>query len=145
MNLHTLNDEQRREIPAMLMVGLSRARAADYIGCTPEELYEFSQIDETFAAALRRAEATAELAHLRAVHEACKDPKNWRASLWMLERRYPDRYGKRPPNVVTHEQLNDIIKQMAEIILEETPDDEQREKILRRVELLVASRQDELP
>ena len=63
-----------------------------------------------------RAEAGAELSHLRVVQEAAKDVKNWRASTWWLERRAPDRYGPRGAGVVTARQLKAYIAILANVI-----------------------------
>ncbi len=42
--------------------------------------------DSDFAAQLKRAEATPEMAHMRNLHNAAKEEKNWRVSVWWLER-----------------------------------------------------------
>ena len=40
---------------------------------------------------------------------AAQDPKQWRAAAWALERLYPERYGRRKPGTITHEQLFQLI------------------------------------
>ena len=58
--------------------------------------------DADFAAEVRRAEAPVELSHMRNVQNAAQDGKNWRASVWWLERRSPERFGPRGAGTVTH-------------------------------------------
>ena len=58
------------------------------------------QHDAEFVANVRRAEASVELSHMRNVQQAAKDKKDWRASVWWLERRSPERFGT-PRGTVT--------------------------------------------
>ena len=44
--------------------------------------------------ALKRADLEAELACLRQIKEAAQNG-DWRAAAWMLERRYPEKWGRR--------------------------------------------------
>ncbi len=46
-----------------------------------------------FVAAIERAEAEEEVANVAIIHAAT--PKHWQAAAWMLERRHPDRWGRR--------------------------------------------------
>lgn len=36
---------------------------------------------------------------LETIKTAAKDPKEWRAGAWLLERRYPDEYGRQKLDV----------------------------------------------
>ena len=47
-----------------------------------------------FCRALKRADLEAELACLRQIKEAAQNG-DWRAAAWMLERRYPEKWGRR--------------------------------------------------
>jgi len=46
-----------------------------------------------FADAVKKAEAEAEANALKAIKDAT--PQNWQAGAWYLERKYPDRFGRR--------------------------------------------------
>ena len=70
--------------------------------------------DRAFAAQLRRTEAGAELAHMGTVKEAAKEAKNWRASVWWLERHAPDRFGPRGAGTVTVRQLDEFLNVLTE-------------------------------
>lgn len=48
-----------------------------------------------FATLVRRAQDTAEVWHVQNVKLAAQEAKNWTASAWWLERRFPERWGKR--------------------------------------------------
>lgn len=48
-----------------------------------------------FRDALEKAEARAEANLLEIIEQAAADPRNWTAAAWTLERRWPDRYGRR--------------------------------------------------
>lgn len=53
------------------------------------------ELKASFPAALTRAQAEGALKLTAQIHAAV--PDDWRAAAWLLERRYPDAYGKRPP------------------------------------------------
>jgi len=49
------------------------------------------------ATAIRAAEAIAEAECVQLVRAAGQDPRHWTAAAWTLERKFPDRYGRRSP------------------------------------------------
>ena len=61
-----------------------------------------------------------------------KDEKHWRASVWWLERRVPERYGKRVPEAISQEQIHQIIEHLSDAIVEEIADEGTRERLLQR-------------
>jgi len=84
--------------------------------------------DHAFAAHVRRTEAGCELGHMRTVQEATKEVKNWRASVWWMERRAPERFGPRGAGEVTLRQLDEFLNVVADIVCDEIEcrDDQQR-------------------
>jgi hypothetical protein len=130
----TLDEIKRAEVCALLACGCSRETAAGYVGSTVEDLDQAASRDADFAAQIVRAESNAELSHVRNVHNAGNDVKNWRASVWMLERRFPERFGKRDPEVVTRPQMQQMMKRLSNVLLEVVPDEAQREKILQSIQ-----------
>jgi hypothetical protein len=44
---------------------------------------------------IRTAESLAEAETVRAIRAAANDPRNWAAGMTYLERKYPDRWGRR--------------------------------------------------
>lgn len=136
-----LDDAKKGEICAILAVGCSRATAARYVGCHPDTIRNTAQRDPQFATALERAESKHEVKHLAFINEAAKEGKNWRAAAWALERKYPGRYGPRRPDFFTIEQMTHVLHQFADVILEEVPDAQKREKIMARLADLTAGLQ----
>lgn len=91
-----------------IRAGASRTTAAEAAGIGRATLLEWlargegrdpdrEQTDElaTFAVEVRAAESeleTSMIAHIRAASEG--DRPDWRAAAWLLERRFPDRWGR---------------------------------------------------
>jgi hypothetical protein len=130
----TLDEAKRGDVCALLAFGCSRDTAAGYVGSTVDAVEALAARDADFAAQIVLAEAQAELTHVRNVHSAGGDVKNWRASVWMLERRFPERFGKREPEVVTKPQMQQMMKRLSHVLLEVVPDEAQRAKILESIQ-----------
>ena len=128
-----LNETKKREVFAILTVGGTRLMAAQYVGCHAETIRRSALGDPVFADQLRKAELGPELTFLRNIQLASKDPKQWRASAWALERLFPDRYGRRPPNSITPEQLAEVVREMGTIVVGEVPVKHFREQVLIRL------------
>jgi hypothetical protein len=90
--------------------------------------------DPSFANTVRRTEAAAELAHMRNVQQAAKDVKNWRASVWWLERRSPERFGARTPGTITARHLKTFIQLLSNNLNSNVRDPEDRRRVLERLE-----------
>jgi hypothetical protein len=123
-----LTDEQKGQVCGILSVGCDRETAANFVGCRPAEISHAMIHDRAFAAHVRRTEAGCELGHMRTVQEATKEPKNWRASVWWMERRAPDRFGPRGAGQITVRQLDEFLNVVADIVCDEIDcrDDQQR-------------------
>lgn len=136
-----MTDDQKRETCLIVSIGCDRETACKYLGCSLSQLRREMKQDRTFAERLLRAEATPELAHMRNLHSATKDEKNWRASVWWLERRAPERYGRRTPGAVTENQLREVIDELAEVIAGEITCPDDRLRLLRRLGAIVEALQ----
>lgn len=132
----SLTEEQKREALLILSIGCDRATAASYVGTSAASLEAATAEDRAFADAVARAEAAAEMAHMRNVQQAAKEEKNWRASVWWLERRLPDRYGRRNAESVTPGELKRFLAALAEAVAEEVSHPQDRERLLQRVRSL---------
>jgi hypothetical protein len=104
---------------ALVIQGSSRRVAARYVACAPSTITRTAQRDPEFAAQLARAEQMAEINLLRAVTEAAKDPKHWRAAAWFLERRNPEDFAPHPPHLATDIEVSDLASQIIEVIHDE--------------------------
>lgn len=129
-----LDEIQRREVCALLAVGCSRKTAADYVGCKPDVIRAMARRHADFAEQLRLSEAKCEVSALTWLNKAVKEGKNWRAVAWLLERRYPERYGIRKPRSASPRQIADVVQQFTEIVLAEVSDAGERRRIAERVQ-----------
>jgi transposase-like protein len=107
--------ETQARINAAIGAGAERALAAKYAGIGESTLYrwlERGQRDEragieskfrTFWSTVAKTEAEVQMRALAMIKVA--GAKNWRAAIWMLERRYPERWGRRgPPSTIRNER-----------------------------------------
>jgi hypothetical protein len=133
MKLTTLTDEQQGRICGILSIGCDRWTAANAVGCLVSDIRRAMQRDSQFADSIRRAEAAAELSHMRNVQEAAKGEKNWRASVWWLERQSPERFGTRGTSIVTPRQLKAFVAILVDCVLEEVHSAEDRVRVTARM------------
>jgi hypothetical protein len=129
-----LTPEQEGKVFGVLSVGCDRETAANIVGCTTSEIANAMRDSPEFAKSVRQTEAMVEMAHMRTVHEAAKDPKNWKASVWWLEVRSPERFVSRGADTVTSRQLKAFIQLLSHNLNEDIRNDEDRERILKRFE-----------
>lgn len=129
-----LDEFQKREVLAILSVGGGRSTAAKYVRCAATTIRRAAERDAEFAKKLRRAEASLEVAHLKNIETAGQ--KYWRASAWLLERMYPDRYGARKAATWTREQVQGLLDRFLEIVLAEAPALSRRKRMATRLEQL---------
>lgn len=143
-----LDEGKRREICAILAVGCNRETAAKYVGCHRTTITKTAQRDEGFALALEQAESKYEILHLSHINKAATEGRYWRAAAWALERKYPARYGQSHGQLLSIEQVRQVLSQFADVLLEEVPEDPDRQRILERLtaltnELQAAAKEEE--
>lgn len=95
-------------------MGGTRQIAAKYVKRPRQAIDATCEVDEGFALKMRNAEARLEVMQLRNIEQAGE--KNWRASAWLLERMYPDRYGARKAGVLTREEMAAVWDRLAAIV-----------------------------
>ncbi len=133
-----LDEAKKREILAIVAVGCSRSMAATYVGCAIRTIQNTAERDPTFAEKLRQAVYSTELGLLKNIRNAAKKEQYWRAAAWALERRFPERYARRGPDVITIEQVMVLLGQFSDIVAEEVPG-RCRKRVLKRLEKLAKS------
>lgn len=131
-----LDGYKRREILAILAVGGSREMAAGYVGCSPTTIQNTADRDGKFAEQLRRKEKQWEIGYLDSIRTAARNERYWRAAAWALERINPGRYARRSPDAITIDQVKELLKQFAEVIVEEVPVDRYRKAIIKRLDAI---------
>ena len=132
-----LDDQQRRDVRALLLVGCSRRSAARYAGCTVAAIDEAVRQDPDFAKELDRAEKIVEVDYLSCIRRAARKEQYWRAAAWALERLNPEDFAPRSPDVVTVEQMHALMDQLAQALVEHVPLAAHRKQVLRCVERML--------
>lgn len=97
-----LTEELIQKATNAVRAGMTYERAAAYAGINEREFYRYKawgqerpdSIYGRFCQELEKAECDAELRNLMQIEQAAHDGQ-WQAAAWRLERRYPDRYGRR--------------------------------------------------
>lgn len=92
-----MTDAVCEKILATVALGVWPDRAAQIHGVNPASMRKHKQRNDDFVTALEKAEAEAEGAFHGRILKA--SGKHWTAAAWMLERRWPNRYAKREPEV----------------------------------------------
>jgi len=126
-------EDEKRECCLMISIGCDRETAGNYLSKSPHEMRDEILRDPEFAQRLLRAEAMPEFKHMRNLFEAAKEEKNWRASVWWLERRSPERFARRTPDAVSATQLRQVIEELTEAIVGEVDQQEDRQRLLNRL------------
>ncbi len=112
-----LDDENKREVVALVTAGMSMEKVARYVGCARKTIYRARQVDKEFDFRLRRARMAADLNPLEAMRRAAGT--HWRAAAWMLEREErleADRRTTSTPSQFTHEDLEAIAFRVTQLV-----------------------------
>jgi len=105
------------------------------VGCHHDTILQTMRRDPEFAEQMRKAETRQEIAMLSRIEAASKVSATWKAASWLLERRYPDRYGARRPGTMTRTQVSTVIAQMADILTSRIRDPKDRKAVRDEVKL----------
>jgi hypothetical protein len=123
----------REKLLSIMRLGCPRSTAAKFIGLGEEQLEGLLANDEQLTREVLRAEAEAEVRHMGNVHNASKDEKNWRTSVWWLEQRglvaaaAPEGSEELPEAVLA------ALEKFAELIVAEIPDVTRRQSLLTKL------------
>jgi transposase len=94
-------------------------------------------VEARFTDTIKRAMAEAEADALNDVRNAAKLPQFWAAGAWYLERRYPEKYGRKDRLAMEHSgQMGVGIVEADSTVAESLEDDEKREAAKRIAESL---------
>lgn len=68
-----------------------------------------------FYDAIKKAEAEAEMRNVAIIQEAARD--TWQAAAWFLERKYPERWGKRETTIEDiQKKQNEMLERISKIV-----------------------------
>lgn len=128
--------KKRNKITTVLAIGCSLQAAARMVGCSASTIRREARLDSSFAAKLDEAKGQAEVSYMQRIHKAAEKDQYWRAAAWVLERRHPEHYAARSPDMLTFAQLAELIGKIAEIIDTEIPDARYRQRVRKRLDEL---------
>ena len=117
----TLDDKKRRTILALISNGSSRRIAARFVGCAPSTITRTADRDPFFAEQLASAENMVEVKTLQAIQNAAQKDRYWRAAAWLLERRNPEDFCRRSPELFTFEQIENLLANLRKSIVHIVP------------------------
>ena len=132
-----LDDKARQKLLlTALRNGASRRQAAKSIGVGKTTLWRYLQDHPSFRWKIEQAEAHC---YRRLVEQFDLDSKgDWRASAWLLERLYPEDFGKRHPDHISPAQAAAAMEQIVAILVDEVPAEYHTRIYARMVALLEA-------
>ena len=85
----------KEEILENIKTGMTIEAAALLAGVARSTYYGYREKDPKFAEAADQASRFAEAVFLERIKQAAMDRVDWKAWAWILEKRFPDDYGKR--------------------------------------------------
>ncbi|MEX2171857.1 MAG: hypothetical protein WD851_21230 [Pirellulales bacterium] len=88
-----MNEITRAITCDLLAHGATLNFVAHFLGCSKRTIQAEARRDPEFRADLERADTEGAITVLRQFHEASR--KNWRASKWFLQERFPERFARR--------------------------------------------------
>jgi len=133
-----LDDRDRKVFLGLLQLGCSRRMAASYIGRSIQAITWAIRRDPNFAAEVSKSETSAEVGYLKNIRKAAEKEQYWRAAAWALERRNPNDFAPRAPDMVTREQFVAALTSLAETLSKELPDSRSVQRVLKRVHAMLA-------
>jgi hypothetical protein len=83
-----------RKICKAVAGGCSREVAANLSGVSASALYEWQHQNPDFAESLARADSRFEASCIASIRKASRQARNWTAGAWLLERKFPNRWGR---------------------------------------------------
>ena len=131
-------EEEQTQYCSLLMLGCDRDTASKYLGYTASQMEQHLAANAEFLRKALKAEGAAELHQMKNLHDATKDSKQWRASVWWLERRAPARFGRRPTGAITMTEWTRFLAVVADAITVEVTNEGDRQRLISRLAQLVS-------
>lgn len=87
------NEEIVQKLCSYIEAGLSEVDASLLVGINPDTFYRWKREKPEFSEAIKTAHAKFKAAAIKNIYAAAK--KDWKATAWLLERKYPAEFAKR--------------------------------------------------
>jgi transposase len=137
-----LTPEVQARIVQAVSAGSYLDTAASYAGVARSTMYRWLNrgrrdkkgVYAEFAKAVHKAMADAEIRDITQIAKATE--ASWQASAWRLERKFPDRWGRRDPRGYTSEQFTSFVMRLSEIV-KDLLGAEQRQAFAQKLDALL--------
>ncbi|WP_428305222.1 helix-turn-helix domain-containing protein [Lacipirellula sp.] len=127
----SLDETKRREVVALISVGLGLQDAARYVGCSVSTLRREMQRNADFRQDVRSAEIRSQIDALRAMRAA--SATHWRAAAWFLERANPRRFARPSLRAFNSDEIQTVLDDVITAAVDEIDDVEVRQRVVRRL------------
>jgi hypothetical protein len=129
-----LTEFNKAQFCAILHLGCDRATACKFLGLSIEQLAAEIERNAEFAQQAHHAEAKAEVDHMRNVRAAALDEKNWRTSVWWLERQERELEGSEDSSLWNSPAtVRATLNKLIEIVMAEVDDPIRRHAVIARL------------
>ena len=78
-----------------IRIGLTNKDACEVNGIEESTFYRWMDEKEEFRKSVKEAQLAAKQLHLKNIHRAAAEDRQWTASAWFLERKFPDEFKNR--------------------------------------------------
>jgi transposase len=109
--------ETVKKITDAIRLGAAYEDACNYAGISPDTLTRWRDQYADFAEQIKKAEGAATVGWLTKIEDAATNG-NWQAAAWKLERRYPDRYGRKDRVDITMTVRQEVERLVAAGVIE---------------------------
>lgn len=116
-----LTEIEQKKFLACIATGYTIDTAAKYLGFDPNGIHSMILADAELQAQIRKAEEEAEMYFVRRIHEAAKNPNDWHAAAWWLERRKPNLYAKHKPDTLEENAVTEFFEKILQIAAKYIP------------------------
>jgi hypothetical protein len=132
-----LTADQRTHVLDFLASGADLESVCRYACVTIVQLRLEMKRDPDFAQAAARAEAKVELLQMGNVMKAARDEKNWRTSVWWIERRSRLRKAAED-RALSESDLLELMDALSQVIVQEIADPLSQQRVIERLLDIVA-------
>ena len=129
--MSAIDNVKRNKIISLVSIGCSQVVAARMANCTLAEVQATLNADPELLQELANAEGQLEVRALQALDDA--GTKNWRAACWLLERLYPERYGRRSADAVTISDLIAFLSRVSGKVFHHVNNGVDRDNLLKAI------------